>query len=184
VFEDEAGQGLRPPKGRTWGRRGHPPVVKVGGRGSGRVSIAGLICTRPGRAPRLIYRVLAYHARKDEAKGFAEKAYARLLDAAHAQLGGPIVLVWDNLGTHVSAAMKELIAARPWLTVFQLPSYAPELNPVEGLWAHLKKSLVNFVRRTVDQLVVLVKNRLKRMQYRPVLLQGFIAKSGIDLEPP
>ena len=31
IFEDEAGQGLRPPKGRTWGRRGQTPVVKVTG---------------------------------------------------------------------------------------------------------------------------------------------------------
>ena len=36
-FEDEAGQNLRPPKARTWARRGHTPVVKVSGKGSGRV---------------------------------------------------------------------------------------------------------------------------------------------------
>lgn len=159
-------------------------MVKVGCRGSGRVSVAGLIGVRPGRAPRLIYRMRVYHGRRGEAKGFTEKDYARLLDAAHAQWGGPIVLVWDNLGSHVSAAMNARIAARPWLTVFQLPTYAPELNPVEGVWAHLKKSLINFAKRTVAQLVELVKNRLKRMQYRPVLLQGFLAKSGIDLQPP
>jgi putative transposase len=39
-----------------------------------------------------------------------EADYAALLDAAHFQLGGPIVLVWDNLNTHVSAAMAEMIA--------------------------------------------------------------------------
>jgi hypothetical protein len=33
--------------------------------------------------------------------------------------------------------MQALIAARAWLTVFSLPTYAPELNPVEGVWAHL-----------------------------------------------
>jgi hypothetical protein len=38
---------------------------------------------------------------------------------------------WADLTTHVSAAMKELIAARDWLTVYQLPPYAHELNPVE-----------------------------------------------------
>jgi hypothetical protein len=41
------------------------------------------------------------------------------------------VLVWDGLNTHASRAMRELIAARDWLTVFRLPAYAPELNPVE-----------------------------------------------------
>jgi hypothetical protein len=36
-FEDESGQGLRPPKGRTWGRRGHIPVVTVTGTQQARV---------------------------------------------------------------------------------------------------------------------------------------------------
>jgi len=35
--------------------------------------------------------------------------------------------------TYVSRAMRQLIAARSWLTVFQLSAYAPQLNPVEGL---------------------------------------------------
>ena len=56
VFEDESGQGLRPPKGRTWGRRGHTPVVKVTGGHDTRVSLAALIATRPGHPARLIYR--------------------------------------------------------------------------------------------------------------------------------
>src|SRR4051794_13459293 len=51
--------------------------------------------------------------------------------AAHQQLDGSIVLVWDNLSTHTSGAMTELIAGRPWLTVYRLPPYAHELNPVE-----------------------------------------------------
>jgi DDE superfamily endonuclease len=46
------------------------------------------------------------------------------------QLGGPLVVVWDGLNTHVSSAMCELVAARSWLTVFRLPPYASELNPV------------------------------------------------------
>lgn len=45
--------------------------------------------------------------------------------------------------------MQELAAAREWLTVFQLPAYASELNPVESVWSPLKRSLVNLrqVRR-------------------------------------
>ena len=129
-FEDESGQGLRPPKGRTWGRRGRTPVVTVTGGHDTRVSLAALIAVRPGARPRLIYRT--HRARRgDKRKGFTETDYARFLDAAHQQLGGPVVLVWDGLNTHVSRAMRELVAARDWLTVFQLPAYAPELNPVE-----------------------------------------------------
>jgi DDE superfamily endonuclease len=92
------------------------------------VSLAALIAVKPGRRPRLIYRVHAGHRhRKDQRKGFTEPDYARLLDAAHQQLGGPIVVVWDNLNTHVSGAMASLIAARDWLRVYQLPPYAHEL---------------------------------------------------------
>jgi transposase len=88
------------------------------------------------------------------------------------------------LNTHVSAAMKELVAARAWLTVFQLPPYAHELNPVELVWSHLKRSLANLARRDLAQLTALVKTRLKRMQYQPGLLGGFLASTRLDLTPP
>jgi len=96
-FEDEAGQTLRPPKTRTWGRRGHTPVVGVSARGSGRISIAALVCVRRGRRSRLIFRMRVHRGRRGERRSFAETDYAALLDAAHQQLGGPIVLIWDNL---------------------------------------------------------------------------------------
>jgi len=145
-----------------------------------RVSLAALIATRPGDQARLIYRT--HRGRRgDKRKGFAETDYARLLDAAHQQLDGPVVLVWDNLNTHISRAMRELIAARDWLTVFQLPSYAPELNPVEPVWSNLKRSLANLVKQDIDQLTALIKTRLRRMQYQPGLLEGFLAKPRLDL---
>lgn len=40
-----------------------------------------------------------------------------------------------------------------WLTVFQLPFYAPELNLTEGVWSLLKRSLTNFVAANLDHLV-------------------------------
>jgi transposase len=182
IFEDESGQGLRPPKGRTWGRRGHTPVVTVTAGSNKRVSLAALIAIKPGQAPRLIYRV---HRRRrgDQRKGFTESGYARLFDAAHQQLAGPLVVVWDNLNTHVSGVMAELVAARDWLTVVQLPPYAHELNPVELVWSNLKRSLANLAKRNLAQLTALVKTRLRRMQYRPSLLDGFLASTGLDLTP-
>ena len=149
-----------------------------------RVSLAALIAVRPGQQPRLIYRV--HHGRRsrdDQRKGFTEADYARLLDDAHQQLGGPLVVVWDGLNTHVSAVMAGLVAARDWLTVFRLPAYAPELNPVEPVWSHLKRSLANLAKRDIGQLTALIKTRLRRMQYRPGLLDGFLAKTGLDLTP-
>ena len=156
----------------------------TGGSNSPRLSLAALIAVKPGQAPRLIYRT---HTGRKHAtgkrKGFTETGYARLLDAAHQQLGGPLVLVWDNLNTHTSRTMTELIAARPWLTVFRLPPYAPELNPVEAVWSCLKRSLANLTKHNIAQLTALVKTRLKRMQHRPSLLSGFLAKAGLDLTP-
>jgi hypothetical protein len=63
-LEDEAGQTLRPPKATTWGRRGRTPQIAVSAKGSGRISIAGLVCLKPGRRSRLIYRVLIHRGRK------------------------------------------------------------------------------------------------------------------------
>jgi hypothetical protein len=62
---------------------------------------------------RLIYRTMLHRGRKGEKEGFRESDFAALLDAAHQQLAGPIVLVWDNLHGHVSVAMRALIAAGP-----------------------------------------------------------------------
>ena len=151
---------------------------------SPRLSLAALLATKPGHRPRLLYRTHSSRRRSiGRRKGFTEVDYARLLDAAHRQLGGPVVLVWDNLNTHVSAAMAEIIAARPWLTVFRLPPYAHELNPVEPVWSHLKRSLANLTKHTIAELTALVKTRLKRMQYRPALLAGFLASTGLEFGP-
>jgi hypothetical protein len=98
----ESGQGLRRPKGRTWDRRGRTPVVRVTAQGSKRVSVAALVCTKPGAAgrARLIYRThLDRGHGKHRRKGFTATGYACLLD---------------------SRKMRQLIAARSWLTVFQL----------------------------------------------------------------
>jgi hypothetical protein len=79
--------------------------------------------------------------------------------------------------------MRELAAARAWLTVFHLPAYAPELNPVEPVWSQLKRSLANLVKQDIDQLTALARTRLRRMQYRPGLLSGFLTGTRLDLRP-
>lgn len=56
--------------------------------------MATLICTKTGRRLQLIYRIhLDRGPGKDRRKGFTETDYARLLDSAHQQLDGPVVLV-------------------------------------------------------------------------------------------
>jgi putative transposase len=158
--------------------------VTVSGKGSGRVSVAGLICVRPGQRTRLIYRTITYRGRKNEKKGFGIGDLQTLLTAAHNQLRAPIVLVWDNLSAHVGPTMRKFIDERDWLTVFRLPGYAPELNPTEGIWANLKGRLRNLAVRGIDQLTTIIKTHLKRMQYRPGLLDAIITQTGLTLAQP
>jgi hypothetical protein len=117
------------------------------------------------RRSRLIYRVHSGRRRDgDKRKGFIEVDYARLLDAAHQQLGRPIVLAWNNLDTHVSRAIRDLVVARDWLTVFQLPPYATDVTTEclraepgrVGLGA-AETVAVNLVKRSIGQLTTLIK---------------------------
>ncbi|WP_434091478.1 IS630 family transposase [Streptomyces bluensis] len=183
-FEDEAGFTRRPPKGRTWGRRGRTPVVTVSGRRSGRLSVAGLIAMRPGSRTRLCHRLRTHRAGEDRRRSMGERDFIALIDGVHQLVKAPIVLVWDRLNTHVSHAIRELIAERAWLMVFLLPAYSPDLNPVEWVWAHVKRSLANLAVVALDRLEALVRNRLKRLQYRSATLDGFIVGTGLKLDKP
>jgi hypothetical protein len=49
--------------------------------------------------------------------------------------------------------------------------------------AHLKRSLANLTKHNIAELTALVKTRLNRMQYRPGLLAGFLASTGLHLGP-
>jgi putative transposase len=74
---------MRPPKARIWARRGCTPVAVVSGKGSGRVSAAGLTCYRPGARSRFFYRIRVHAGRKGERRSMSEADYAGLLTAAH-----------------------------------------------------------------------------------------------------
>ncbi len=111
--------------------RGHTPWLTVAGRGTGRVSVTGLVCIRPDGRGRLLYRLHVYHGRKRERKGFTDRDYLQALRAAHHQLNAPIVVVWDNLGAHDTPTVRTFVDTHDWITVFHLPAYAPELNPTD-----------------------------------------------------
>jgi transposase len=135
------------------------------------VSVAGLVCLKAEARGRFFYRVRVHRGRKGERRSMSEADYAGLITAAHQQLHAPVILIWDNLNTHISAVMRTFTGAHSdWLTVIQLPSYAPDLNPAEGVWANMKNGLGNLAAPTVSDLAAIVKNRLKRIQYRPELI--------------
>jgi transposase len=183
-FEDEAGRTCARPKARTWGRRGHTPVVRVCGRGSGRISVAGLACLKAGQPGRFFYRMQGHRLRPGTRRAMSEADYASLITAAHRYLGAPVIVIWDNLNTHLSRKMQTFTAAHPdWLTVFQLPAYAPDLNPVEGAWSVMKNSLGNLAPGTTDQLTAAMRRQLDRIQRRPALITGFLGQTGLSLDP-
>ena len=160
-------------------------MIRVRGSGTGHVSVAGLACYRPGHRCRLIYRLHSYRGRKDETKAFTWIEYRDLLIAAHRQLpGGNIVLIWDNLSVHRRAELRAFTSGQPWLRVFWLPAYAPDLNPVEGIWSVLKRGvLANLAVASFGHLVQVIRRGLKKIQYQPGLIEGCLAGTGLALEP-
>ena len=68
--------------------------------------------------------------------------------------------------------------------MFYLPRYAPELNAVEWIWSWLKRSIVNFLLASIDDLEALVRSRLKQIQYRPDAITGCLADTGLIMKPP
>lgn len=120
-------------------------------------------------------------AARNEPKGFGWKDYATS-SSAPTQLGGPIVLVWDNLRMNLVAPLREFFEANAlWLTVFQLPTYAPDLNPQEGIWSLVKRDLGNLAAADLSQATRAVKRRLKMLQYRPEVIDGCLVGTGLAL---
>lgn len=130
----------------------------------------------------MFYAIREYRGRKDEPKGFGWKDYRDLVIRAHTQLGGPIVLVWDNLRMHLVAPLREFFGANAsWLTVFQLPTYAPDLNPQEGIWSLVKRDIGNLAAADLGQVTRAVKRKLKMLQYRPEVIDGCLVGTGLSL---
>ncbi|MBA8930795.1 transposase [Kutzneria viridogrisea] len=68
--------------------------------------------------------------------------------------------------------------------MFRLPSYVPDLNPTEGVWSLVKRSLANFTAANLDHMVRVVKRKLKKIQHRPQSLAGCLAETGLITEIP
>jgi hypothetical protein len=73
---------------------------------------------------------------------------------------------------------------RDWLVVEQLPAYAPELNPVEALWANFKGKggeLANFAACTVDQVIVAATRGADRVRQTPPLPYSFLRRCELSV---
>ncbi len=92
-------------------------------------------------------------------------------------------LLWDGLPSHRSRVMQAFVhRQRNWLVVERLPAYAPELNPVEGLWSNLKGGeLANRCDDTIDATVAAATTGVERVRSNQQLLFAFLAKSGLSI---
>jgi hypothetical protein len=147
------------------------------------VSIAALTCYKPGHRSRLIYPAAPDDGRRDGRKSFSWRDYRDLLTAAHQQLGGPIVLVWDNLNVHKAAGLREWATARDWLTICYLPPYAPDLNSVGGSGPSCGAVGSPTSPSAPAHLVQRIRRGLPHIQYRSHLIDGCLAETGLTIRP-
>jgi transposase len=166
---DEAGLYLLPGLVRTYSPVGLTPVVYEWQTRDHLSVVAGL--TRRGRLSVLV--------RDDSLDGGAAAGFLRRL-ARRRRL-----VIWDGSPIHRGGPVRELLASRPlgrrlWLE--RLPGYAPELNPVELLWQHLKKvELRNVVCRDLEELRGELRLAVARIRQKPWLLQSFFAAAGLEM---
>jgi transposase len=93
------------------------------------------------------------------------------------------VLVWDNLNVHLRTELSVFTDAQAWLRVFQLPVYAPDLNPVEGIWSVLKRGVLSSLAvASFSHLVQVIRHGLKKIQYQLSLIEGCLAGTGLTLD--
>lgn len=137
---------------RSWAPRGHPPVLMQRGRSRRKVSAIGALVVSPQRR-----RVRAYFALLPDAN-FDGDAILAFLKQLRRALGVPMALVWDRLGAHLGKPVASWLQRnRRRVRAHLLPPYAPELNPVELIWAHAKSNpLANFAPAALEELLAQV----------------------------
>jgi transposase len=172
AFLDESGISERPNVRRTWALKGKTPVIFSTGSWKVRSVVGVITCTPAGNDPRLYIRIFPGAVRKEE--------IVRFLKELRRHVRGSVILVWDRLAAHRARIVKEYIVQNPWLSAEHFPSYAPELNPVEYVWATAKnRDLANLYPDGLRDLDRHIRTMKKRLRRRADLLKGFLKKSSL-----
>lgn len=97
--------------------------------------------------------------------------------------GAKVILVWDHLPAHRSTAMKGFLSEqRGWLSIDWLPGYAPDLNPIEGVWNNIKgRELANFCADQIEEATCAFRNGLRRVAHTVHLPFSFLRHAGLSL---
>jgi hypothetical protein len=166
---------------RTWAPKGRTPVLRHPYRRGKQISMCGLLAYRHSDGDG--EQVAAWMGFELLEGAYDARQFVRVLDGLGHQLGHqPVTVIWDNLGAHHAGDLQDWAATQPWLVLEYLPSYAPELDPVEGLWANLKGcELANRCCADRAELIATAQVGSIRVRRDPELLRSFLAGTGLTL---
>lgn len=165
VFVDESGLSTRPHRVRTWALRGQTPVLHETFNWKSLSLIGGLSLWR------FYFRIHAGSIKSPQVVGFLRGLQRHLK-------GRKLLVLWDGATIHRSRLVTDYVAStRGRLMVEPLPAYAPELNPVEYLWGHLKEhELGNLIVREAWQLSHQATAALRR---RPRIIRACYSQADL-----
>lgn len=158
MFIDETGLSERPHRVRTWSPRGQTPILQMHFNWHQLSAIAGLTFWN-------FYFKLVPGA-------FNGQRVVEFLQQLRQQIKRPLMVIWDGLPAHRSRLVRDYVDGTAGaIQIERLPAYAPELNPVEYLWAHWKQhELANFCPKHFGELSAFARNKLRRSQRRPKII--------------
>jgi transposase len=161
VFIDESGLSERPTRVRTWSPKAQTPVLQYSFNWKQLSVIAGIS-----------YWQFYFRLFPGSIKG---AQIIEFLKALKAQIKRKLLIIWDGLGVHKSGLVREFIESlNGHIQMEFLPAYAPELNPAEYIWGHLKQhEIANLCVKDFAELTPFARNRLRSMQRRPRLIVAF-----------
>jgi transposase len=171
VFIDESGFLLIPSVQKTWSPVGQTPVL-VHRYSHDRISAISGIAVSLKR----FHCTLYCHLYKDNIQGEEVAAFLRQLLR---QIRGRLIILLDNGKIHRGDPVHELLSRTSRLHLEPLPPYAPELNPDEGVWNHLKRKLANGRPDTQSELMDVLADEICRLAASQSLLRGCIQQSEL-----
>jgi len=165
---------LNPLRRRSWAPRGQTPVLKHKARHREKVSTIAALTVSPKRQHLGLYCISFLDASIDHV------AVAFFLRHLLQRLRGEIIIIWDRGSMHRGPDIRNVLEANPRLTLESFPAYAPELNPVEQIWGHLKWSkLNNFAPHDNRELMKLLHQELRKIRRDQTRLRDFFEASGL-----
>jgi len=175
VFLDESGISQRPPVRRTWAPRGRTPVLAHPFNWK-KLSICSVLAYRwDGSRSRMYFRIVS--------NSFNEVKLIDFLTNLRRQFRGrSLLLIWDGLPSHRSRLMSEYLQKHERsLTAIRLPPYAPELNPVESVWANITgQELANRCADDLGPMVEAVRKGFDRIHHHKPLARSFLTHAGLS----